>query len=67
VLVEVKSTRMSQLARMGANKLGQDIERSLGKAYKQVARTHQLLADRHPAFAAIPADRPRIAIVATPT
>jgi hypothetical protein len=65
VLVEVKSTRMSQLARMGGNRLKQDIERSLGKAYKQVARTHQLLTDRHPAFTAIPADRPRIAIVAT--
>jgi hypothetical protein len=65
VLVEVKSTRMSQLARMGGNKLKQDIERSLGKAYRQVARTQQLLADSHPAFADIPADRPRIAIIAT--
>lgn len=65
VLVEVKSTRMSQLARMGGNKLKQDIERSLGKAYKQVARTHELLAEGHPAFAEVPADRPRIAIVAT--
>lgn len=55
VLVEVKSTRMSQLARIGGNKLKQDIERSLGKAYKQVVRTHQLLADRHPAFTEIPA------------
>jgi hypothetical protein len=65
VLVEVKSTRLSQLARMGGNKLKQDIDRSLGKAYKQVTRTHELLTDEHPAFAAIPADRPRIAIIAT--
>ncbi len=65
VLVEVKSTRMSHLSRMGGNRLKQDIHRSLGKAYKQVARTHELLADGHPAFAEIPADRPRIAIVAT--
>jgi hypothetical protein len=65
VLVEVKSTRMSQLARMGGSKLKPDIERSIGKAYKQVARTHELLADGHPAFAEIPTDRPRIAIIAT--
>ncbi|MBV9194207.1 MAG: hypothetical protein JO168_08685 [Solirubrobacterales bacterium] len=66
VLVEVKSTRMSQLARMGGNKLNEDVKRSLGKAYKQVARTDQLLTDGHAAFADVPADRPRIAIIATP-
>lgn len=65
VLVEVKSTRMSQLARMGGNKLKEDVKRSLGKAYKQVARTDQLLTDGHAAFAEVPADRPRIAIIAT--
>ncbi len=65
VLVEVKSTRMSHLARMGGNKLKDDVERCLGKAYKQVRRTHELLADGHSAFVEIPADRPRIAIIAT--
>ena len=65
LLVEVKSTRMSHLARMGGNKLKGDINRSLGKAYKQVRRTHDLLAAGHAAFAEIPTDRPRIAIIVT--
>lgn len=65
LLVEVKSTRMSHLARMGGNKLKDDIDRSLGKAVKQVRRTHELLTDGHPAFAEVPTDRPRIAIVVT--
>ncbi len=65
VLVEVKSTRMSHLARMGGDKLKDDIDRCLGKAYKQVKRTDRLLADGHHAFAQIPNDRPRIAIIVT--
>jgi hypothetical protein len=65
VLVEVKSTRMSHLARMGAERLKDDVQRCLGKAYTQVSRTDGLLADGHSAFAEIPADRPRIAIVVT--
>ena len=65
VLVEVKATRMGHLGRMGANELEDDLKRALGRAYKQVQRTNQLLTDHHPAFAAIPADRPRIAIVGT--
>jgi hypothetical protein len=50
---------------MGGNKLKDDIDRSLGKAYKQVKRTHDLLAAGHAAFAEIPTDRPRIAIIVT--
>jgi hypothetical protein len=65
VLVEVKSTRLSHLARMGGNQLKEDIERCLGKAYTQVARTEELLSRGHSAFTDIPVDRPRIAIVAT--
>ncbi|MFI4991433.1 MAG: hypothetical protein ACHQHO_11040 [Solirubrobacterales bacterium] len=65
VLVEVKSTRMSHLARMGADRLKDDVDRCLGKAYKQVSRTDGLLADGHAAFAEIPTDRPRLAIIVT--
>ncbi len=65
VLVEAKSTRLSHLARMGGNQLKEDIERCLGKAYAQVARTEELLSQGHSAFTDIPGDRPRIAIVAT--
>jgi hypothetical protein len=65
VLVEVKATRMTHLGRIGANRLSDDLKRCLGKAYKQVNRTDQLLTDGHRAFADIPADRPRIAIIGT--
>jgi hypothetical protein len=65
LLVEVKSTRMSHLARMGGIKLRDDIDRSLGKAYNQVKRTDDLLTAGHAAFAEIPTDRPRIAIIVT--
>lgn len=65
VLVEAKSTRLSHLARMGGNQLKQDIERCVGKAFAQVARTDELLSQGHSAFRDIPVDRPRIAIVAT--
>lgn len=65
LLVEVKSTRLSHLARMGGNQLKEDIERCIGKAYAQVSRTDELLRKGHSAFADIPTDRPRIAIIAT--
>jgi hypothetical protein len=65
VLVEAKSTRLSHLARMGGNQLKEDIERCIGKAFAQVTRTDDLLSQGHSAFADIPKDRPRIAIVAT--
>jgi hypothetical protein len=50
---------------MGGNQLKEDIERCTGKAYAQVARTEELLTQGHSAFADIPTDRPRIAIIAT--
>lgn len=65
LLVEVKSTRLSHLGRMGSNKLEGDIKRCVGKAYLQVERTDRLLSEGHSAFAEIPTDRPRIGIVAT--
>jgi hypothetical protein len=65
VLVEAKSTRLSHLARMGSGRLREDIERCIGKAFAQVARTDRLISEGHSAFADIPCDRPRIAIVVT--
>ncbi len=65
VLVEVKSTRMGQLGRMGGSRLAVDVARCIGKPYNQVRCTDKLLAERHPAFGEIPIDRPRIAIIAT--
>lgn len=65
ILVEAKSTRLSHLARMGGNRLREDIDRCLRKAYAQIARTNELLNQGHEAFAAIPKERPRIALIAT--
>lgn len=65
LLVEAKSTRLSNLARMGGTALGGDIDRSLGRAFKQLGRTEQHVAGGHRQFAAIPTDRPRIGIIAT--
>jgi hypothetical protein len=65
LLVEAKSTRLSHLGRMGGNRLKDDIERSIGKAFRQIARTEELLTTGHPAFAEIPKDRPRIGLIAT--
>jgi hypothetical protein len=65
VLVEAKSTRLPDRARIGANDLEESLHRCLGKAFRQIDRTDHLLADHHPAFATIPTDRPRIGIVAT--
>lgn len=65
VLVEAKSTRLPDRARIGANELEDSLNRCLGKAFRQIDRTDRLLAEHHPAFATIPTDRPRIAIVAT--
>jgi len=65
LLVEAKTTRLSHLARMGGNALEGDVQRSLGRAFRQVARTEQLLVDGHREFGAVPTDRPRLAVVVT--
>ena len=65
VLVEAKTTRLPVFARMGTNSLADDLERSIGRAFRQVARTDRLLAEEHPAFASIPKDRPRRGLVVT--
>lgn len=65
VLVEAKATRLTALSRMGGGRLESDVKRCLGKAYDQLATTHELLNARHPAFSQIPADRPRLGIAVT--
>lgn len=65
VLVEAKATRLTALARIGADQLAQDVKRCLGKAFDQIAATNDLLSARHPAFSQIPADRPRIGVAVT--
>lgn len=65
ILIEAKSTRLTHLARIGSDRFQEDFDRCVGKAYKQVTRTNDLLIKEHPSFSAIPTDRPRIAIIVT--
>ena len=65
LLVEAKSTRLTQRARMGDERLPEDVERCIGEAYRQIDRTERLIEDNHPAFAVIPKELPRYGVVAT--
>jgi hypothetical protein len=65
LLIEVKATRLTELARIGLQQLDLDKDRTLGKAYGQISRTEQLIAEAHPAFTFVPRDRPRRGIVVT--
>jgi hypothetical protein len=65
VLVEAKSTRLTQEARMGKPRLVDDVERSVGRAFRQLKTSHALIHAGHAAFADIPADRPIFGLVVT--
>jgi len=65
LLVEAKSTRLTQPARMGTAALREDVERTLGKAFRQIDRSARLVTGRHPAFAAVPSDRLMAGMVVT--
>lgn len=65
LLIESKATRLTNRGRMGGNDLEGEVDRCLGKAYKQIERTSRLLDERHPAFSHLPWDRPRLAMVVT--
>jgi len=65
LLVEAKTTRLTQRARMGDETLSKDVERCIGAAYRQIDRTERLIDDNHSAFADIPKDLPRYGVVAT--
>lgn len=62
VLIEVKSARLRQGARMGLDDLSSNLEGSVGRAYRQIERTARLIEEGHPAFAHIPTDRPIISL-----
>jgi hypothetical protein len=50
---------------MGDEQLSGDVNRCIGEAFRQIDRTEKLLAEDHPAFAAIPKDLPRRGVVST--
>ena len=57
LLVEVKSAIPTEPVRLGTPDAADAIVGKLGKAVKQIDVTAQLIADRDPALAAVPADR----------
>jgi hypothetical protein len=58
LLVEVKSAIPTEPVRLGTPDAADAIVGKLGKAVTQIDITAQLIADREPALAAVPASRP---------
>jgi hypothetical protein len=65
VLVEVKCARPTLDYRMGGAGGSADAKDKLGKAVDQLEKTAQRIAEHHPAFAHIPADRPVRGLIVT--
>ena len=65
ILVEAKATRLGLQARMGTDQLLVDLDRTLGKANRQIKVSSDCIRDGHAAFAAIPDDRPLMGLVVT--
>jgi hypothetical protein len=65
LLVEAKSTRLTLSSRLGLSNLRNDVERTLGKAFDQLATTAGLIDSGQEAFANIPRDRPMIGFATT--
>jgi hypothetical protein len=65
LLVEVKSAIPTEPVRLGAPDAADAMVSKIGKAFTQIDVTAQLIADRHPALAAVPADRPVLGLAVT--
>ncbi|MEU9410965.1 hypothetical protein AB0E08_35460 [Streptomyces sp. NPDC048281] len=65
LLVEVKSMMPTENARLGLELGVAETDSKLARAYRQVNATSAQIDQRHPAFAGIPADRPRQALIVT--
>ncbi len=65
LLVEVKSAIPTEPVRLGTPDAADAILKKLGKAFAQIDVTAQLIADRDPALAAVPADRPVLGLAVT--
>ena len=65
LLVEVKPTRPVEAVRLGGQAAGEALTQAVRKAVLQVDRTAGLIRDGHPAFAAVPNDRPLAALMVT--
>jgi len=65
VIVEAKATPLRLPSKLGLGTLEQDVERAPIKAVSQVSDTADLISSGHPAFAAVPTDRPMVGLVIT--
>lgn len=65
LVVEVKSTPLTAAARVGTERLAEDLDRTPGHAIEQIDRTATLIKDRHHALLDVPADRPIVGLVIT--
>jgi hypothetical protein len=65
VIAEAKATPLSESARHGGDRLETDLARAPGKARGQIARTADLIRDRHPALCDVPSDREIVGLVVT--
>jgi hypothetical protein len=65
LLVEVKSAIPTEPVRLGTPDAAAAIIGKLGKALTQIDTTAQLITDRDPALAAVPADRPVLGMAVT--
>jgi hypothetical protein len=65
LLVEVKAVRPIEPVRLGSPDAWDELTKKLGRAYKQIATTEQLIAGGHTAFSAIPQNLPRLGLIVT--
>jgi hypothetical protein len=65
ILVEVKSVRPTEDIRLGKPNAVNEFKRMLGRAFKQLNTTDELIAQKHPRFAHIPANLPRVGLIVT--
>ncbi|MGA5042369.1 hypothetical protein ACPCA8_35905 [Streptomyces capoamus] len=65
LLVEVKSMMPTENARLGLELGVAETDSKLARAFRQVNATSAQIDQRHPAFAEIPTDRPRQALIVT--
>ena len=65
VLVEVKSVRPTEAIRLGMPNAEDEFKRMLGRAFTQLNTTDELIAKKHPQFADIPAELPRVGLIVT--
>lgn len=65
LVIEAKATPLTAGARLGTDRLQEDLDRTPGRAIAQIDRTAVLIKERHAAFRDVPADRPVLGLIVT--